>query len=162
MQISKDRVVSIDYKLTDDSGNLMDSSEGSDPLAYLHGAGNIISGLETALVGKSVGEELSVRISPEDAYGVRDDSKQQAVPRELFGQEDEVKIGAQYQAEGPDGTHVSVTVIDVNDETVTVDANHPLAGYHLNFEVKIVDIRDATKEELEHGHVHGPHGHHHD
>ncbi|WP_455200279.1 FKBP-type peptidyl-prolyl cis-trans isomerase [Kaarinaea lacus] len=160
MKIEANKVVSIDYTLKDDDGNIVDTSSGAEPLVYLHGASNIIPGLETELAGKAVGEELSVRVAPEQAYGVRDDSKKQAVPKTMFGEE-EIKVGAQYHAAGPDGQHLTVTVVDVSDEEVTVDANHPLAGYHLNFDVKVVDIREATQEEIDHGHVHGPGGHHH-
>jgi FKBP-type peptidyl-prolyl cis-trans isomerase SlyD len=126
----------------------------------LHGANNIIPGLESELDGKSIGEKISVRVPPEQAYGVRDESKQQAVPRDMFGDE-EIKVGDQYHAAGPDGRHITVTVVGVAGNDVTVDANHPLAGYHLNFDVKVVDVRDATQEEIHHGHVHGPGGHHH-
>ena len=161
MKIEGNKVVSIDYTLKDDDGNVVDTSNGAEPLVYLHGASNIIPGLEFELAGKAVGEELSVRVPPEQGYGVRDDSKKQAVPKAMFGEE-EIKVGAQYHAAGPDGQHLTVTVVDVSDEDVTVDANHPLAGFHLNFDVKVVDIRDATQEELDHGHVHGPGGHHHD
>ena len=160
MKIEANKVVSIDYTLKDDDGNIVDSSSGSEPLVYLHGANNIIPGLESELNGKSIGEQISVRVPPEQAYGVRDDAKQQEVPRAMFGDE-EIKVGAQYHAAGPDGNHLTVTVVDVTNEDVTVDANHPLAGYHLNFDVKVVDVRDATAEELDHGHVHGPGGHHH-
>lgn len=160
MKVAANKVVSIDYTLKDDSGNVVDTSEGSEPLIYLHGASNIIPGLETALDGKTVGEEISVRVPPEQAYGARDDAKQQTVPKTMFGDED-IRVGAQYHAAGPDGQHLTVTVVDVASDDVTVDANHPLAGYHLNFQVKVVDVREATAEELDHGHVHGPGGHQH-
>ena len=161
MKIEGNKVVSIDYTLKDDDGNVVDTSNGAEPLVYLHGASNIIPGLENELAGKAVGEELSVRVPPDQGYGVRDDSKKQAVPKAMFGEE-EIKVGAQYHAAGPDGQHLTVTVVDVSDEEVTVDANHPLAGFHLNFDVKVVDIREATQEEIDHGHVHGPGGHNHD
>jgi FKBP-type peptidyl-prolyl cis-trans isomerase SlyD len=160
MKVSDNAVISIDYILKDDNGNIIDQSEKSDPLVYLHGASNIIPGLESALSGKAVGEEISVRVAPEEAYGVRDDAKKQAVPRNMFGDE-EIAVGAQYHAQGPDGQHLTVTVVSVSDEEIVVDGNHPLAGMHLNFDVTVVEIRDATKEELEHGHVHGPGGHQH-
>jgi len=160
MKVSDNAVISIDYVLKDDDGNIIDQSDKSDPLVYLHGAHNIIPGLESALEGKSVGEEVSVRIAPEEAYGIRDDEKKQPVPRNMFG-DAEITVGAQYHAQGPDGQHLTVTVVSVTEEEVIVDGNHPLAGIHLNFDVKVVDIRDATKEEIEHGHVHGPGGHHH-
>ena len=160
MQISKHNVVTIHYTLKDDDGNVMDTSEGAEPMAYLHGERNIISGLESALEGKSVDDEVSVRVAPEDAYGMRDEARQQTVPKEMFEGQD-VKVGATFHAQDQDGGHITVTVVALEDEGVTIDANHPLAGMHLNFDVKIIDIRDATAEELDHGHVHGPGGHHH-
>ena len=161
MQITKDKVVLINYTLKNNAGDVIDSSEGSDPLAYLHGAENIIPGLEKALEGKVAGDSLSVTISPEEAYGNFDESKVQSVPKEMFEDAGEVVVGAQYHAAGPDGGYITITVTEVTDDTVTVDANHPLAGETLNFEVAIVEIRDASEEELEHGHVHGAGGHHH-
>lgn len=161
MQITKDKVVLINYTLKNNAGDVIDSSEGSDPLAYLHGAENIIPGLEKALEGKVAGDSLSVTISPEEAYGTFDESKVQSVPKEMFEDAGEVVVGAQYHAAGPDGGYITITVTEVTDDTVTVDANHPLAGETLNFEVAIVEIRDASEEELEHGHVHGAGGHHH-
>lgn len=154
MQIAKDKVVSIEYTLKDDQGTLLDTSEGRDPLAYLHGAGNIIPGLEQALEGKQAGDQLSVRIEAKDAYGERNDQLQQDVPRELFEGVDDVQAGMQFQAQTEAGVQV-VTVKAVADDTVTVDANHPLAGVPLNFDVNIVEVRNAEAEELEHGHVHG-------
>ncbi len=161
MQISKDKVVTIDYTLKDDEGTVVDTSEGRDALVYLHGANNLIPGLEVALEGKAVGDDLAVRIAPEDAYGARDDEKLKAVPRHLFG-DDEIKAGAQYHATGPNGESMVVTVTEVGDDNVVVDGNHPLAGAHLNFDVKVVEVRDATAEEISHGHVHGAGGHEHD
>jgi FKBP-type peptidyl-prolyl cis-trans isomerase SlyD len=153
-------VVTIDYTLTDDDGNVVDTSQGNEPMAYLHGANNIIPGLETALEGKKLGDEFSVTVNPEEGYGERDDSRQQVVPREMFGEE-EIQVGAQFHAASPDGNHIVVTVMNVDGDNITVDGNHPLAGQTLNFDVKVVDIRDATQEELDHGHVHGPEGHQH-
>ena len=160
MQISANKVVSIDYTLTNVQGNVIDSSEGREPLAYLQGHGNIIPGLESALEGKTAGESLQVTIAPADAYGERDDSLTQAVPRQMFENADEVQVGMQFQTMSEQGPHV-VTVVAVDTENVTVDANHPLAGETLNFDVNIVEVRDASPEELEHGHVHGPDDHQH-
>ncbi len=160
MNITANKVVSIDYTLKDDQGQVLDTSEGREPLVYLHGAQNIIPGLESALEGKGTEEELSVRVDPEEGYGARDDAKIQEVPREMFGDAD-VQVGAQYHAAGPNGEALVVTVVSADDQNVTVDGNHPLAGVPLNFNVKVVEVRDATEEELEHGHVHGPEGHHH-
>ncbi len=161
MQIENNRVVSIAYTLKDDDDNVIDqSSDGS--FCYLHGASNIIPGLEDALAGKAAGDELSVTIPPEQGYGVRDDARVQDVPRNMFPAEQEIQPGMQFHAQGPDGQSIVVLVTKADDATVTVDGNHPLAGVQLNFDVKVMDIRDATAEELEHGHVHGPDGHAHD
>ena len=160
MQVSAKKIVSIDYTLKDDEGNVVDSSKGGDPLVYLHGSNNIIPGLEKSLEGKSAGEELQVRIPPEEAYGMRDLSKIETVNKSLFGDEN-IKLGAQYHAAGPNNEHIVVTVVEIQDDIVTIDGNHPLAGIHLNFDVKVVEVRDATEEELSHGHAHGPGGHNH-
>ncbi len=160
MTIAENKVVTIEYTLKNDQGEVLDTSEGREPLVYLHGSQGIIPGLENALTGKVVGDSLTVRITPEDAYGERDDSMKQEVPREMFGDED-VEVGMQYHAQGPDDDMIVVTVIDANETHVTVDGNHPLAGVHLNFDVAVKDIRDASAEELEHGHVHGEGGHQH-
>ncbi len=160
MQISANMVVSIDYTLTDDQGTVIDSSEGRGPLAYIQGIGNIIPGLERALEGKSQGDSLKVSIAPEDGYGERSDDLTQAVPKQMFEGNDEIQVGMQFQTMTEHGPQV-VTVVAVDDEHVTVDGNHPLAGENLNFDVTVVDIREASAEELEHGHVHGPEGHDH-
>lgn len=153
MQISKDTVVAIDYTLKDDEGAVLDTSEGKEPLSYLHGSGNIIPGLEQALEGKATGEELSIRVEPADAYGERSEELKQAVPRDLFKDVDELQPGMQFQAQGESGTQV-VTVVAVEGDQVTVDANHPMAGVALNFDVKVQEVRPATDEEREHGHAH--------
>ncbi len=153
MQIAKDTVVAIDYTLKDDQGSVLDTSEGKQPLAYLHGNGNIIPGLEQALEGKQTGDELSVRIEPADAYGERRYELTQAVPRDLFQGVDDLQVGMQFQAGGEGGGQI-VTVTAIEGDQVTVDANHPMAGVPLNFDVKVVEVREASAEEKEHGHVH--------
>ncbi|MDQ7011374.1 MAG: peptidylprolyl isomerase [Mariprofundaceae bacterium] len=160
MQIAKHKVVSIDYTLTNDAGDVVDSSAGGEPLVYLHGMHNIIPGLEHALEGKSTGDTLQVTVAPEDGYGERVDAMVQTVPRELFQGVDQLEVGMQFQANTDSGVQV-VTITAVNGDEVTVDGNHPLAGENLNFDVTVVDIRDASHEEIEHGHVHGPGGHQH-
>ena len=160
MTITKDKVVSIDYTLTGEGGAVLDTSRGRGPLAYLHGAGNIIPGLEGALEGRSQGDQLTVSIPPESGYGPKDPKLVQRVPRTAFAAVTDIRPGMQFQAQTPQGTRV-ITVVDVADDNVTVDANHPLAGATLNFDVTIVGVRDATAEELSHGHVHGPGGHAH-
>lgn len=160
MHATKDKVVSINYTLTDEQGNTLDSSQGREPFAYLHGASNIVPGLENALEGKSAGERLSVTVEPEAAYGEHDPGLVQPVPRDRFPPGADVQSGAQFQAHTEAGPR-SIRVVDVQGDTVTIDANHPLAGKSLNFDVEVVDVRDARPEELQHGHAHGEGGHAH-
>lgn len=160
MQISANKVVSIHYTLKNDAGDVLDTSSGRDPLAYLHGNNNIIPGLEKALEGKAAGDSVQVSVEPGEGYGERQEGLVQDVPREAFQGIDDIKPGMQFQAQGPQGP-VLVTVTSVADETVTVDGNHPLAGETLHFDVEVAEVREATDEEMEHGHVHGPGGHEH-
>lgn len=160
MQVEKGKVVSMDYTLTDNTGEELDTSKGGTPLVYLHGVGGIIPGLERALEGHSMGENLTVKVAPEDAYGVHQESLVEAVPRAAFRGVEKIEPGMQFQA-SQNGRTQMVTVVAADKDTVRVDANHPLAGKELNFDVTIVGVRDATPEELQHGHVHGPGGHHH-
>ena len=158
--IEKDKVVGIDYTLTGEDGNVIDTSQGREPLAYLHGAGNIIPGLESALEGKSEGEQVKVTIPPEQAYGAKDERLVQQVPRTAFQGVAEIKPGMQFQANTQQGPRV-ISVVAVEGDQVTIDANHPLAGATLNFDVTVRTIREATAEEKTHGHAHGAGGHHH-
>jgi FKBP-type peptidyl-prolyl cis-trans isomerase SlyD len=160
MQVSAQKVVLIHYTLTNEDGDVLDSSEGHAPLAYIHGEGNIILGLENALLGKSAGDTLKVSIPPEEAYGLRDEGLVQAVPKEAFHGVDEILPGMQFHTDTPDGGQL-VTVVDVQGDEVMLDGNHPMSGLTLNFDVEITEVRDATPEELAHGHVHGTGGHHH-
>ena len=160
MKIAKDKVVSIEYTLRDNSGNILDSSNGGDPLAYLHGNGNLIPGLESQLEGKSANESLKVTVDPVDGYGEFDAAQIVNVPKDQFTGVTDLAVGMQFTASGPDGERL-VTVTKIEHNTVTVDGNHPLAGQTLNFDVKILEVREATAEELSHGHVHGAGGHHH-
>ncbi len=160
MSITKDKVVSIDYTLTDPAGKVLDSSKGRQPLPYLHGHGNIIPGLESQLEGKNVGDSVQVTVTPDQGYGQRDPKYVQSVSRKAFPPEVNVVVGMQFNANTPEGPRV-VTVVGLTDDQVTIDGNHALAGITLRFDVKIVEVRDATAEELAHGHVHGPGGHHH-
>jgi FKBP-type peptidyl-prolyl cis-trans isomerase SlyD len=146
-------VVSIHYTLTDDDGNVLDSSKDSNPLNYLHGAHNIIPGLENALVGKTTGDSMQVTVSPEEGYGVKSDELIQTVPRAAFEGIDDIQPGMQFQAQGPQGA-MMITVTAVDGDDITVDGNHPLAGKTLHFDVSIENIREASEEEIEHGHVH--------
>ncbi len=160
MQVSAQKVVYIHYTLTGENGEVIDSSVGQEPLAYIHGHGNIIPGLENALSGKTAGEKIQVTIPPEQAYGDRDEDLIQSVPIEAFHGVDEILPGMQFHTETPDGVQL-VTVVNVNGNEVILDGNHPMSGLTLNFDVEVTDIREATEEELHHGHVHGPGGHHH-
>ena len=153
MQIADNTVVSIDYTLTGDDAQVIDSSQGREPLKYLHGAGQIVPGLEQALTGKQAGDEVKVEVAPEGAYGPRDEQLVQQVPRDAFQGVEKVEAGMQFQAQTPQGPRV-VTVAAVDEEQVTVDANHPLAGRTLHFEVAVREVREATEEEQQQGHAH--------
>jgi FKBP-type peptidyl-prolyl cis-trans isomerase SlyD len=159
MKISNEKVVSMHYTLTNDAGDVLDSSDGREPLAYMHGAGNIIPGLETALEGKAVGDKLSVTIPPEEGYGVHNDDFVQTVSLTNFQDPSQVKLGVQFQAQTPEGVRIA-TVTAVVGDAVTIDMNHPLADMTLHFDVEVMEIREPTAEEKEHGHVHA-HGHSH-
>jgi FKBP-type peptidyl-prolyl cis-trans isomerase SlyD len=147
MIVENDKVVSIQYALKNPSGELLDSSKGGDPLKYLHGAGNIIPGLEAGLNGKTAGDELSIVIEPKDAYGTHDASRVARLPKDNLGPIEGLAVGVELQAQTPSGPLV-VRVVEIDDDTVTVDANHPLAGVPLHFDVTVVDVRDATPEEI--------------
>ncbi|EOD78038.1 peptidylprolyl isomerase [Grimontia sp. AD028] len=151
--IEENKVVKIDYTVKDEEGQLIDTSEGKDPLAYLHGAGNIIPGLEKALEGRSEGEEFAVQIQPDDAYGQRNEALIQVVERGVFQGVDQLDVGMVFNAQGPQG-NIQVTIIAIEGDEVTIDGNHPLAGVVLQFEGVIREVREATAEEIEHGHVH--------
>ncbi len=159
MRIAKNTVVSMSYTLKDPDGNLIDQSQDNAPFYYLHGASNIIPGLENQLAGKQAGDALSVAVSPQDGYGERDDDLVRAVPRNMFDT-DQIQPGMQFTAHSEHG-HRLVTVVGVDGDNVTLDENHPLAGVTLHFDVKILEVRSASEEEIGHGHVHGPDDHHH-
>ena len=160
MQVADNMAVSIHYTLTNDAGETLDSSIGGDALVYLHGKGNIIPGLEKALTGKSAGDKLNVAVAPKDAYGEYNQEMVQVIPRKMFEGIDSVEVGMQFHADVSSGPGI-VTVIKVEGDDITIDGNHPLAGEALNFDVEITDVRAATEDELAHGHIHGPGGHHH-
>ncbi|MCK4841349.1 MAG: peptidylprolyl isomerase [Methylococcales bacterium] len=155
MQITDKLAVSIHYILTNSKGEQLDSSRNEDPMVYLHGSGQIIPGLENALTGKKQGEKFKVTIAPEDAYGERRDDMLQTVAMSMFeDMEGEVKEGMQFHADASHGVNV-VTVTKVDGDDVTIDGNHPLAGEALTFDVEVVGIRPASKDELSHNHIHG-------
>lgn len=161
LKISRDHVVTIHYTLTNTQGEVLDSSDGGEPLTFLQGAGNIIPGLEKALAGKAPGESLKVSIPPEEGYGVHHPQLVQVLPRAAFGGVEKLEIGMEFTAQGADGEIRRVGISAINGEDITIDGNHPLAGEVLHFAVSIESVRAASQEELAHGHVHGPGGHHH-
>ena len=160
--IADGKVVHFHYTLKNQAGEVLDSSAGREPMPYLHGAGNIVPGLERQLAGLKVGDTVDATVEPEEGYGTVDDNWPQQVPRDAFPGDIEIQAGMQFFAQSPDGGHFPVWIARVDDDSVWVDGNHPLAGETLYFAVEIVEIRDATAEEQAHGHPHGPDGHGHD
>jgi FKBP-type peptidyl-prolyl cis-trans isomerase SlyD len=156
MEITKNKVASIHYTLKNTNGEIIDSSAGHEPLTYLHGAGNLIPGMEEGLEGKVTGNKFELAIEPEKGYGTRQEQLIQKLPRTNFPSQG-IKVGMQFQT----NKGAVVTVTHIGLESITVDGNHPLAGEHLHFSVQVMDVRSATEEEISHGHVHGPGGHHH-
>ena len=155
MKVSQDLAVSIHYTLKDEEGQVLDSSEGQEPLAYLQGHQNLVPGLEKALEGLSVGDKKQVAVQPEEGYGEFDEALVQAVPREMFAGIESIEVGMEFQVQSPDGGDHFVEVTAVSDEEITVNGNHALAGKVLNFDVEVMSVREATADELEHGHIHG-------
>ena len=160
MNITEGKVVHIHYTLKDDAGEVLDSSAGKEPLAYLHGASNIIPGLESALEGKTVGDKFTADVAPEDGYGVRNEALVQTVSRSAFPNDAQVQLGVQFHVQTSAGVRLA-TVTKIVDDQVTLDMNHPLADVTLHFDVEVMDVQTATEEELAHGHVHAPGGHAH-
>ena len=160
MEITADRVVLIHYTLKDDAGNVIDTSAGAEPLAYIQGHGNLVAGLEKALEGKQDGSSVAVSVTPEEGYGKHDSNLIQRVPKRTLQSAGVIKKGMQFQGRTDDGMRL-FTVTAVIGDMVTLDGNHPLADKTLHFDVQVVSVREATAEELEHGHVHGAGGHHH-
>ena len=160
MQIDDHAVVTFHYTLTDDSGRVLDSSVGNEPLTYLQGSGQIVPGLEKQMSGHVAGDTFEAVVAPEDGYGVSDPGLVHVISRAQLQGVDDLEVGMQFQAEG--GRHsTTVTISKIEGDQVTVDANHPLAGETLHFAIDVTDVRAATAEELSHGHVHGAGGHHH-
>lgn len=154
MKIKKHSAVSIHYTLTDNQGNVLDTSKNRKPLNFLQGAGNIIPGLEKALEGKTTGDTLKVVVPPEDGYGPVNHDLVQTVSRSVFGGIDKIELGMQFNAQDDRGNTQRVIVTHVNGDQIAIDSNHPLAGVELHFDVSIEAVRSATKEEIEHGHIH--------
>ncbi len=161
MPIAHGHIVAIDYTLTDDAGAILDTSDGRPPLQYLHGHGNIVPGLEAALDGAEVGAAMKVDVAPEEGYGTHDPGRIARIGREQLPPDLEPKVGMQLGAQGPDGETFPLWIVEVHDDAVVMDGNHPLAGQTLHFQVTVRGIREATAAELHHGHPHGPGGHPH-
>jgi FKBP-type peptidyl-prolyl cis-trans isomerase SlyD len=160
MKIAGDTVVRIDYVLKNRKGDTLDKSDPGEPLTYLHGGGQIVPGLESALEGRAAGEKFDVTVAPKDGYGEREPEAIFPIAREKLPKGLEPKVGMELASQMPDGHVIRFTIVEVGPETVTADANHPLAGEELLFSIGVVDVRAATAEELAHGHVHGPGGAH--
>jgi FKBP-type peptidyl-prolyl cis-trans isomerase SlyD len=158
VKVGDGKVVLFHYTLKNDAGDVLDTSDGSEPLFYLHGAGNIVVGLEEQLAGRSVGDKLSATVPADKGYGVSMGPGPQPVERSAFPEGVELEVGMQFHAEAPDGSPLTLWVTALEDDTVLVDANHPLAGVTLHFDIEVTAVRDATEEELAHGHPHGPDG----
>jgi len=160
VQIGAESVVSFHYTLRDDSGKELESSRGGNPATYLHGTHNIIPGLESAMTGRAGGDSFSATVMPEDGYGLRDPDRVQRVPIKHLAFQGKLRPGAVVQLSTSDGMR-TVTVIKAGRHSADIDTNHPLAGQTLTFDIEILEVRSASAEELAHGHVHGPGGHHH-
>ncbi len=160
MIIEKEKAVFLHYTLKNDKGEVLDSSEGNEPLAYIHGLGNLIFGLEKQLEGKKTGDMFTAVVPPEEGYGKWQESLVRKESREKLNSLGELNVGLRFTVKGPQGPMAAI-ITELSDTEVTVDLNHPLADSTLHFDVKIEDIRNATAEELEHGHIHGPGGHQH-
>ena len=160
MKIENNKVVGIEYTLKDNKGEVIDTNAGSgEPLFFIQGLGTIVPGLERAMNGKELCESFDATIKAADGYGEFDANRKRRIPRSAVG-DMKVEVGMMLQATGPEGASV-VTVSDVTDTDIEIDGNHPMAGKDLYFSIKVTEIRDATEEELSHGHIHGPGGHHH-
>jgi FKBP-type peptidyl-prolyl cis-trans isomerase SlyD len=159
--VAKNMVVSFHYTLKDTQGQVLDSSVGADPLAYLHGYGQIVIGLENALLGKAPGAQFSVTVDAKEGYGERQEQLVISVPKSEWTLPAEVGAGEIVELQSPEGEVIPARIVEINDSVVVLDANHPLAGEPLHFEIELVEVRAATPDELSHGHAHGPGGHHH-
>ncbi|WP_293758589.1 peptidylprolyl isomerase [uncultured Paraglaciecola sp.] len=159
--IADQKVVSLNYTVKDTEGQVVDSSEGAAPLVYLHGQGDVIPGLEAALLGKAPGEEFDVTVEPADAYGEYHEEMVQVVPRTVFEGVENIETGMVFTAQAQNGP-VQLTVAKIDGDDITVDPNHPLSGKTLHFSGSVIEVREATEEELTHGHVHGEGGHQHE
>jgi len=161
MNIAKNSVVTVEYVLKDKEGNVLDSADQKDPMVYLQGHGNLLPKFESNLEGKKPGDTVDFVISPEDGYGERNEELVLNVPRSQFGGVDEIEPGMQFEATADDGSSTLFSIAAVEGDEVTIDGNPPMAGVELHFSVTVTEVREGTEEEISHGHVHGPDGHHH-
>lgn len=161
MAIEQNKVVTMNFKLTDDHGNVLDSTEQGGPFSYLSGNNMVLPKLEETVNGMIIGTKKSLKLNAADGYGNYNEEALQVVGKENFPEDFVLEVGREYMASNPDGVQMPFTITNVNGEEITIDFNHPLAGKNLNFDIELLDVRDATPEELTHGHVHGPGGHHH-
>jgi FKBP-type peptidyl-prolyl cis-trans isomerase SlyD len=161
MPITSNKVVTMNFTLKDDEGNILDTTDSDGPFSYLSGKNMVLPKLEETVSGMIIGMKKSIKLTAADGYGEYNEQVLQVVGKENFPEDFVLEAGMEYMASNPDGVQMPFIITNVEDETVTIDFNHPLAGKNLNFDVELLDVRDATAEELSHGHVHGPVGHHH-
>lgn len=161
MALQANKVVTFNYILKDDNGELLDSTEKGGPFSFISGNHQILPGLEEAIGNMIIGSKKNIKLAAADAYGEYDENAVQKINRTLFPEEAELEIGMTYFAHSPEGQHLQFVITKIENEDITVNFNHPLAGKNLEFDVELIDVRDATPEEISHGHVHGPGGHHH-
>ncbi|MCL4279920.1 MAG: peptidylprolyl isomerase [Ignavibacteriaceae bacterium] len=161
MALMMNKVITINYTLKDKEGNLLDSTDNGGPFSFITGNMQVLPGLEEALVSMIIGSKKNIKLAAADAYGEYDENAIQKVNRSLFPEEAELETGMTYFAHSPEGQHIQFVITKIENDDITVNFNHPLAGKNLEFDVELLDVRDATPEEISHGHVHGPGGHHH-
>jgi FKBP-type peptidyl-prolyl cis-trans isomerase SlyD len=162
MNIVKNSIATLHYILKDNDGEILDTADENNPFLYMHGVGGMIPGLEKALENATTGDNIVVSVPPAEAYGERNPNLTQDVPREMFAgvADEDMVVGAQFQAQTDQGVEI-ITVAAIDGDTIKIDGNHPMAGETLNFDVNVIDVREASAEEISHGHPHGPGGHHH-
>jgi len=161
MALQEKKVIIFNYTLKDENGEMLDSTEKGGPFSFVTGNKQVLPGLEVALSSMIIGSKKNIKLAAADAYGEYDEGAVQKVKRDLFPEEGELEIGTSYFAHSPEGQHLQFIVTEIEKDVITVDFNHPLAGKNLEFDIELLDVRDATPEEISHGHVHGPGGHHH-
>ncbi len=161
MALQEKKVIKFNYTLRGENGEILDSTEKGGPFSFVTGNKQVLPGLEVALSSMIIGSKKNIKLAAADAYGEYDEGAVQKVKRDLFPEEGELEIGTSYFAHSPEGQHLQFIVTEIEKDVITVDFNHPLAGKNLEFDIELLDVRDATPEEISHGHVHGPGGHHH-